>query len=291
MTGFARHQGQDDTCSWTWEAKTVNGKSRDVRCRLPSGFEGLDQEARGRAAKRIRRGNVSLTLSIIRNDTLGGYRINRDMLDSILGMLPELRQQLDGAAPPSLEGLLSIRGVVEQVEDDIPEEIRGGLERALLEGLDRTLDELAAMRREEGGRLETVLSEQLGTIATLVEEAGRLAATQPATIRQRLKEQIEALIEDVPTMPEERLAQEAAILMTKADVREELDRLAAHIEASRDLMAEDAAIGRKMDFLCQEFNREANTLCSKAADVDLSRVGLELKAVIEQMREQVQNIE
>ena len=192
---------------------------------------------------------------------------------------------------PRLDGLLAVRGVVEFADETEENAVGESSLGEMKASLDQVLGALARARNEEGERIALVLSEQLAGIATSCDEAESTAAMQPQAIRQRLARQIAELTEDRPELPEERLAQEAALLMTKADVREELDRLAAHLEAARALLAEEGAIGRRLDFLCQEFNREANTLCSKAADMELTRIGLALKAMIEQFREQVQNIE
>lgn len=291
MTGFARAEGHDDDYSWVWEARSVNGKGLDVRCRLPSGFEALEQTVRDRAKQTLRRGNVSLSLSLTRTLAASSRHLNEDVFDSIAALLPDLAARVPDAAPASLDGLLALRGVLDSGDEGLTDAQTKQLEPALMAGLDAALAALTDMRRAEGGRLAEVLCGQIDTIEALSAEALRLAATQPDAIARRLAEQVGALLKEVPALPAERLAQEAALLMTKADVSEELDRLAAHAAAARELMAADAAIGRKLDFLCQEFNREANTLCSKSADVDLTRVGLDLKAAIEQFREQVQNIE
>jgi len=291
MTGFARTEGYDAHCSWVWEARSVNGKGLDVRSRLPGGLEQLEQPVRERIKKALRRGNVSASLTVTWVKTAGAFRVNQETLDHYIQLLPELTQKIPGLAAPSVDGLLSLRGVIEANDEALPDDARAQLEATLLTGLDQALTALQAMRAEEGGKLATVLGQQVDTIESLCLEAGKLAAAHPDAIAKRLAEQVAALLQDVPALPAERLAQEAALLMTKADIAEELDRLAAHITATRDLMAVDEAIGRKLDFLCQEFNREANTLCSKSGDVDLTRIGLELKAQIEQFREQVQNIE
>ncbi len=291
MTGFARAEGHEDDFSWTWEGKSVNGKGLDVRCRLPAGCEGLEQPARERVAKRFRRGNISLALTVQWKQVRGSYRINRAVLDDILSLLPEMRERLPDAGPPQVDGLLALRGVIEPVEDEQSEAAHRAIETTLLAGLEAALESLASMRDQEGARLASVLNAHLDGIDRLCAEAESLAAAQPDAIKERLRTQVAALLEAVPALPEERLAQEAALFMAKADVREELDRLKAHLEAARDLMGGDGAVGRRLDFLCQEFNREANTLCSKSVDVALTRVGIDLKAGVEQLREQVQNIE
>lgn len=291
MTGYARAEGSLDACSWSWEAKSVNGKGLDVRVRLPSGFESLEAEVREAAKKWLRRGNLSLSLTIDWRSSDGSYRINRAVLDGYIALLPELARQAPDASPARLDGLLALKGVVEAIDDGLSEDARAELDEALMAGLDEALQALLAMRGQEGARLETVLAGQVGAIDNLCAEASKTAAARPAAIRKKLREQVRALLEDSPSLAADRLEQEAALLMTKADINEEIDRLAAHVSAARDLIAADAAVGRKLDFLCQEFNREANTLCSKSGDVELTRIGLDLKAMIEQFREQVQNIE
>ncbi|HJO74489.1 MAG TPA: YicC/YloC family endoribonuclease [Rhodospirillales bacterium] len=291
MTGFARAEGRKDANSWTWEIKSVNAKGLDVRSRLPSGFESLEKPLRDRAAKRLKRGNVSVALNLRRQEGVAGVRVNHAVLEELLAALPEIRKRVADAREPSLDGLLALRGVVEPVEEDLNDEAREALETEILNDFDTALEALAAMRDEEGVRLAETLQARLDDIAGLCAEAEKLAAMQPNALRARLKSQVRTLLEDIPAIPEERLAQEAVLLMSKADLREELDRLQAHQEAALELMNGTGAVGRKLDFLCQEFNREANTLCSKSQDIDLTRIGLELKAAIEQLREQVQNIE
>jgi uncharacterized protein (TIGR00255 family) len=218
-------------------------------------------------------------------------RVNTAVLEEILALLPQVEARLANPAPSSADRLLALRGVVE-VADEMPTgESRKALDAALLRGLERALASLASMRGQEGARLAPVLAAQLEAISTLCARAEALASTQPAMLLERLRQQVAALGEAVPALPEERLAQELAMLALKADAREELDRLKAHVQAVSHLLGGDGAVGRRLDFLCQEFNREANTLCSKSADVELTAVGVELKAVIEQFREQVQNIE
>ncbi len=291
MTGFARTGGQDGACSWTWEVKSVNAKGLDVRCRLPGGFERLEPPARDRVKEMFRRGNLTLMLNVTWDKGRAGFRVNQAVLGELLATLPEIQKQVPGAGPPSADGLLGLRGVIEPIEEDLSDEALEALETTILADLDSALEGLAEMRGDEGSRLVPAIESLLDDIGRLCGKAEELAAAQPEAIRERLKTQVQALLEDVPAIPEERLVQEAALLMSKADLREELDRLKAHQEAARELVASDNAVGRKLDFLCQEFNREANTLCSKSQDIELTRVGLELKAAIEQLREQVQNIE
>lgn len=291
MTGFARSDGSSPDCVWGWEVKSVNGKGLDVRLRLPRGFDFLEAKVREAFTRRFTRGNLQVNLDLIWNEQGGGIAVNEDALGCVLDAISNLQHRDANFAPASPDGILALRGVLETADSEVSDEQRQALADDLLAGLDRVLDQLEQARDAEGARLGAVLLGQLETIERLSVEAAQLAATQPDSIRAKLKEQIEALMADVKGLDETRLHQEAALLMTKADVREELDRLKAHGAAARDLLADDGAIGRRLDFLCQEFNREANTLCSKSADVELTRIGLEMKAVIEQFREQVQNIE
>ncbi|NQU56491.1 MAG: YicC family protein [Rhodospirillales bacterium] len=291
MTGYARNEGSGEHCSWTWEARGVNGKGLDVRCRLPAGFDAMEAVVRERVKQRLVRGNISLSLSIEWLCQGGAYAINEDVLSGYIAMMPELNEKIPGLKPPTLDGLLALKGVIEPRDEAVSEQARAALQTVLLSDLEETLSAMIAMRADEGARLADVLSQQVATIEDLCAAATKTAAMRPDAIRLRLKQQVEALLADAPSLSAERLEQEAALLMTKADINEELDRLIAHVGAARDLLKSDGAIGRKLDFLCQEFNREANTLCSKSGDVELTRIGLDMKAMIEQFREQVQNIE
>jgi len=291
MTGFARTEGQAAGCSWTWEVRSVNGKGLEVRSRLPAGFEALEPRVRQHVSSTLKRGNIGANLTVTWIERPAGVRVNTEALHQIVALLPDIQHRLPGCLPPSPEGLLGLRGIIEIVDEQPTEETRAALDEAVLDGLDRALGSLASMRRDEGARMATVLEGHLGRIAGLCREANGLAAAQPAAIMARLLEQVGALIDTIPALPEDRLAQEVALLATKADLREELDRLKAHHEAALALVSGGGPVGRKLEFLCQEFNREANTLCSKSADVQLTRVGIDIKATIDQLREQVQNIE
>ncbi len=288
MTGFARAEGEADGVSWIWELKSVNSRSLDLRLRLPPGFDALEAPLRAVLARRIRRGNVSANLTISRLAP-PAMRVNREMLAQILGLVRELAVGID-AAPPRLDGLIGLRGVIETVEDE-PDNVVEARRGAVLDGWSIALDRLVAARAEEGVRLLEALSAQRTEMAALVEAAAGCAAAQPEALRARLQALLGELAGPAPTMPEERVAQELAMLVTRADVREELDRLRAHIAQAGELLERGEAVGRQLDFLCQELNREANTLCSKSASLELTRIGLALKAVIEQFREQVQNLE
>ncbi|MBV9859821.1 MAG: YicC family protein [Alphaproteobacteria bacterium] len=288
MTGFGRAEGEAAGIKWVWEVKSVNGKSLDLRVRLAPGFEALEPQLRAEMSRRFRRGNVSATLGINRAAPTG-LRINRDLLAQLAALTTELAGEIE-AAPPRLDGLLALRGVIETGDADSGEAVEGQ-RRAVLGSWATALDRLAAARAQEGGRLERVLKEQLTRLAALVDQAGALAAAQPEAIRERLRSLLATLVDLTSGMSEERVAQELALLVSRADIREELDRLRAHLAQARELLGKDDAIGRQLDFLCQELNREANTLCSKSADIELTRIGLALKLAIEQFREQVQNIE
>jgi uncharacterized protein (TIGR00255 family) len=290
MTGFARREGGDAEQTWVWEAKSVNGKGLDVRVRVPSGLDRLEHEVRGRVPKVLARGNVSVSLSLERGTRRQQLQVNREMLDQLVRLTRELRTEVD-AAPPRLDGLLAVRGVLETVEEPEDETARAAREHAMLADLDALLGDLAAARVQEGAALHEAAERHLAEIGRLSEQARRCAASQPEALRERLRKQVQDLLDTRTGLSEERLAQEAALLASKADVREELDRLDAHVTAARELLDGGGAIGRRLDFLCQEFNREANTLCSKAGEVALTRIGLSLKNAVDQLREQVQNIE
>jgi uncharacterized protein (TIGR00255 family) len=288
MTGFARAEGDELGISWVWETKSVNGKSLDLRLRLPPGFDALEPRLRAMLAQRIRRGNISAVLAITRTAP-AAVRINRDALAQLVSLMNELAREVE-AAPPRLDGLLALRGVVETVEDD-DEAVLEGRRSAVLDSWEAALGRLAVARAEEGTRLALLLGDQLAEMAVLVRAAENCAAGQPEAIRERLKTMLASLADLVPGLPEDRVAQEMALLIARSDVREEIERLRAHLEQARDLLQQGEAVGRRLDFLCQELNREANTLCSKSADIELTRIGLSLKAAVEQFREQVQNIE
>ena len=285
MTGFARATVQDTGgAAWTWELRSVNGRSLEVRSRLPAGLDHLEAQLRAAAAKRLSRGNVSVTLSSSSSSSGPRLRLNRAALDDVLAIVREIQGEVEAAAP-RLDGLLGLRGVLDSGETELTLD-----DKAALAAFDEALRALAAARADEGKQLERHLTAHLDAIERLTAEAGVCAGAQPAAIKARLQAQIADLL-DGGTMPAERVAQEAALLATRADIREELDRLKAHIVAARALLRESAAIGRKLDFLSQEFNREANTLCSKSSDIELTRIGLALKAEIDRLREQAANIE
>jgi uncharacterized protein (TIGR00255 family) len=289
MTGFARVEGGDEQgVSWVWEIKSVNSKSLDLRLRTGPSFDTLEPQLRALLAQRFRRGNFSANLAVTRTAP-ATVRINREALAQLVVLMNELAGEIE-AAPPRIDGLLALRGVVETVEDG-SEAMIEKRQRGLVDGWVTALDRLAEARADEGTRLAAVLETQLKEMHNLVEAAAACAAAQPAAIREKLRTMLAAVADLVPGMPEDRVAQEMALLITRADIREELERLRAHIGQAADLLAQGDAIGRRLDFLCQELNREANTLCSKSSDIELTRIGIALKAAVEQFREQVQNIE
>ena len=290
MTGFARQEGGYDLMTWVWEVKSVNGRNLDLRLRLPQGFEALEAEIRKLVPGRLARGNVQVALVVDRSRLPLRYRVNRELLQQLLGLTKELGEDLPAAAP-RLDGLLGIKGVLEPEEDSDDEAGAEARNAAMLRDLAAALGKLSRARAEEGARLAAVIATHLDSFEEVVEAAGKSAELQPPALRERLARQVSELLEASPGLPEERLAQEAALLATKADVREELDRLRAHLDSARDLMKAGGAVGRRFDFLCQELNREANTLCSKSADMELTRQGLTMKTLVDKLREQVQNIE
>jgi uncharacterized protein (TIGR00255 family) len=289
MTGFARVAGGLGTLSWAFEAKSVNGKSLELRVRLPQGQESLELPLRQAAQRHLTRGNVQLNLSFDRAAERVRLAINEPLLEELLALAQGLERR--GLAPARVDGLLALRGVVETAEETPDVAAREAQQAALLADAERLFAGLAAQRNQEGAALQATLLAQLGLLGDLVAQAARLAGAQPQAIRARLAAQVAELLGAQPGLPEERLAQEVALLAVKADVREELDRLTAHGTELRRLVEEGGAVGRKLDFLCQELNREANTLCAKAADLEMTRVGLALKGVVDQLREQVQNVE
>ena len=294
MTGYARAQGSDERRRWVWEARSVNGRNLEIRCRVPQGFDRLENPARSAIGNRMKRGNVSLTLTVASEQQGKPLRINRALLAELAVLVEEVRKGT-GAAAPTADGLLRVRGVIEEEEGaDESEEALAKLDRALSGTLDEVLKALAAARAAEGRALAVVIDRHVGEIEDLCKRAADRAAAQIGTVRARFVAQLAELLERAPPLSEERFAQEVALLVGKADVREELDRLAAHIAQAKTLLADarpDNPVGRKFDFLCQEFNREANTLCSKSADIELTRIGIDLKGAIERLREQVQNVE
>jgi uncharacterized protein (TIGR00255 family) len=290
MTGFARADGVHGNTNWYWEARSVNGRNLELRLRVPLGFEGLEIKARNLAQEKLARGNCTLNLGVRREAGKTEIRLNEAALAQAQAVA-ERAQALTDLKAPRLDTLLAMRGVVEAAEPQESEEAEAALNHALLAGLASVLDELVSAREAEGERLQAVISKQLAIIAALVDHAEGTAARRPEAISARLSEQIARLAEASAGLDPERLHQEALLLAAKADIQEELDRLRAHLAAANELIESSQPVGRKFEFLAQEFNREANTICSKASDIEISRTGIELKTVIDQLREQVQNIE
>ncbi len=290
MTGFAREAGATGPNQWAWEIKSVNGRGLEVRMRTPPGLDAAGEEARQIIMRGLSRGQCQLTLSLTRAAGAARVRINRDVLAGLIEDLARVPRP-EGLGPATLDGLLAIRGVVEIDEESGGEAFDEALKRDLVAGAARLVAALQVSRAAEGAALDSVLARQLDEIGRLVEAADSSAGRQPEAVKARLASQVATLLEASQALDPGRLHQEAALLASRADIREELDRLRSHLDAARALLAEEAAVGRRLDFLAQEFGRETNTLCSKANDVALSRIGLELKAVVEQFREQVANIE
>jgi uncharacterized protein (TIGR00255 family) len=291
MTGFARAVANHDGVSIAWEVKSVNGKSVELRLRLPPGFERLEPALRQAVQKRFARGNFQATLTVGKAGALQAQPVvNELFLKDIAGLAQRLQEQF-GVAPPSADGLLSLRGVLDVPEAIESEEVRAALDAALLAALDDALAGLETARRAEGDALKGLLLGHIDVIEALTLKAEADSSRDPAVIRQRLAEQVRLLMEASANLDESRLHMEAAFLATKADIREEIDRLKTHIASGRALLATGGAVGRKLDFLAQEFNRESNTLCAKSNAASVTAIGLELKAVVDQFREQVQNLE
>jgi len=290
MTGFARIDGAEDGYNWVWELRSVNSRSLDVRLRLPNGMDHIEAGLRKIIAERLTRGNISVSLTLQKPPSRQEVLINSEVLNQILDLSKKL-SEAHNFSPPSVDGLLTIRGVLEVRDEEENDQQRKILEKAVLDAFAKALDELVQNRYAEGERLAVSVGRHLNEIDSYITEASSIDEVQPAVIVKRLREQINSLANELPALTEDRLAQEAAILAVKSDIREELDRLSAHVEGGRELIEGGSPVGRKLDFLCQEFNREANTVCSKSSALKLTRVGLELKAAIERLREQIQNIE
>ena len=290
MTGFAETQGRHANLRWRWEAKSVNGRGLDFRLRIPSGFEGLEPSARMLAAERFKRGSLQAVLTVETEEGARGFRVDPAALADAVRIAKKIAEET-GLPPARVDGLLALKGVVVQEEQALNDEARLKRDAALLETLASALDALAKARATEGTKLAGILRAQIDEIARLTNEARKLAADQPGKLKERLLTQLSELLAPGKNLPEDRIAQEVALLASRADLREELDRLAAHCQEARVLLDAREPSGRKLDFLAQEFNREANTLCAKSSDIALTRIGLALKAGIDQFREQVQNVE
>ena len=290
MTGFARADGALGATSWTWEVKSVNGRSLDLRMRLAQGFESLEPKVRDLVGQHVVRGSVNVNLAVKRADGVSEIRLNEAALKQAVAAAARV-QAITGGPAASTEGLLALRGVLEFVEASESEADAEARIAAMLASLKAALGDLVASRAAEGAHLHTIIADQLADVERLVGFVAVSPARAPEAIRRRLDEMMARILDASSALDPVRLHQEAALLATRADVEEELKRLTAHIAGARDLLKAKDQVGRKLDFLAQEFNREANTLCSKSNDPDITRAGLDLKATIDQMREQVQNVE
>lgn len=290
MTGFSRAHGAFGAWAYAWELKSVNARGLDLRLRVPPAFDAVEIKSRAAIAARLARGSVVANLSAKRVDEAAPARINRAALDRLLIALDEVPQRAN-LRPAALDGLLSLPGIVDIAQPEEEEAQRAALESHILRALDEALDALLAARREEGAALTRVLRARLDRIRELAAQADALPARQPEAIRERLAQQIARLMESAEGLDAARLHQEAVLIAVKSDIREELDRLKAHVASALDLLEKGGPIGRRLDFFAQELGRESNTLCAKSGDAALTALGLDMKIEIEQWREQVQNIE
>jgi len=290
MTGFARGHGIAGSYAWSWEIKSVNAKGLDLRFRLPPGWDVIEVPARAYAAEKLSRGTVYANLAVERKGVQPTAKINEPVLGAVLSTLKNLSGKVE-AAPASLDGILSLKGVIEITEADEREEDHRAAETAIIGAFGQALSELVTMRRAEGETIGRLLNKRLDEIATLTARAEKAPGRKPEAIRARLVEQVATLMSASDRFDPDRLHQEAILLAAKADIREELDRLTSHVGQAKKLLTDGGAVGRKLDFLAQELHRESNTLTAKANEVELTNIGLELKSVIEQFREQVQNLE
>lgn len=290
MTGFAATGGEVDGSVWRWDLRTVNGRGLDMRLRLPPGLEAVEPQAREQVAKVVSRGSCQINLQVRRTSASSDISVNEAAITRVLALVEQIRKAGD-VAPPTADGVLALKGVLEVAEPDQTAEMRERTAAVLITGLIEALGELDASRSREGEELSRSLISQLDEISAIVSAITQLPTRTRQAQLDRLRTQLDRLLETGVELSSERMQQEAALLATKVDIREELDRLNAHVEAARGLIVADGAVGRRLDFLAQEFNREANTICAKSSDIETTRLGLELKAVIDQLREQVQNVE
>jgi uncharacterized protein (TIGR00255 family) len=293
MTGFARSQGAVDDAgatSFAWELKSVNGKGFDLRLRLPQGFDELEPALRKRATETLARGTIYANLTVKRESAGIEVRINEDVLNAVLRAAQSIGQKIDAVAP-SIDGLLAIKGVIDIAEHEPDEAETQAAKGAIAAAFEAALADLAAMRRREGEALGAILKQRLDEIEALAARAENAPGRKPEAIRAPLAEPIDAFLQTSDRFDADRLHQEAVMIAARADIREELDRIASHVAQAREMLAKGGAVGRRLDFLAQEFNREVNTCCSKSGDTELTAIGLEMKNVVEQFREQVQNLE
>lgn len=290
MTGFARSHDACGAYAFEWELRSVNAKGLDLRMRLPPGWDAVEPLIRKRATELLARGTVYANLSVKRADAGPLIRVNDEVLASVIKVAADLSAKL-AAPPPTVDGILAIKGVLEVSEPDDSEEDRQAAEAAVLKAFDQALSGLVEMRRREGTSLQQILASRLDEIAALARRADGAPGRHADAVKARLSEQIAMLLESSERFDADRLHQEAIMIAAKADIREELDRIASHVAQARELIGKGGAVGRRLDFLAQEFNREVNTTCSKSNDLELTNIGLEMKNVVEQFREQVQNLE
>ncbi|MBL4766236.1 MAG: YicC family protein [Rhodobacteraceae bacterium] len=288
MTGYGRAEGSFEDWSWVWETRAVNGKTLDMRLRLPTGFESLDPKIRKKVGAALKRGNLQISLTMNASEGEGSYKINHDWLQTLIREGNDIAKA-SGLEPARLDGLYLVRGVISETIGSASDPLMAERNDAILDSLGDMLDALVKARKSEGEAMGNILSECVEAFETLTQDARKCESAQASHIQQKLATRVSELLSE--DMPEDRLMQEAALLAVKADVREELDRLDAHIEQAKTLIQKGSPIGRKLDFLSQEFIREINTLCSKSTDIDLTRTGLEMKSLIEQFREQAANVE
>ena len=290
MTGFARTQGEFDGTSWVWEMRSVNGKGLDLRIRVPNGFEEIETAARTLLSKHFKRGNIQISLSVTQAASASLPYINHEAVEALIASAKELQQKVGGELPTAAE-LMSMRGVVELGEKQLNDKAKKDRNTAILNNLETAAQSLLEMRRGEGQAIASVLGEQVTKISELHSAIEANDARTPDAIKAQLKAQVDKLIENNAEFDDQRLYQEAAILAAKADLQEELDRLVVHVKAAQELLSSDGPIGRRLDFLAQEFNRECNTICSKSNSAKVTSIGLDMKLIIDQFREQLQNME
>ena len=291
MTGFARTAGSINGFSWVWEVKSVNGKGIDIRCRLPQGLENIDNDVRSMTKRLFKRGNFNINLEI--NGGMGKevYEINIEHLKNLINFIGAEHSSLKNFAKPQLDNLLNVRGVIEKSNKSEFDKNLKELTKNILLGIEKVLKALLKSRSNEGQRIHEFLYKQLRLIRNLHKKASKIAGAQSQKMYDNLREQLILLTSSPIALSEDRLLQEVALLVAKADICEEFDRLESHMEAADALIKNGGSIGRQLDFLCQEFNREVNTICSKSSDIRIVKIGLELKLLFEQFREQIQNIE
>lgn len=287
MTGFGSFSSENGT-SGTWTLRSVNGKGLEIRCRCPAGYEDMEPKIRECLRSFFTRGSISVSLDIAQDIQIQTPQINQPFLEELCRLAEKIHEKFPLLQPASIDGLMNVRGVAELNQDN--GENHDEKSQLFLASLEKAAEALKSSRLMEGAKITVCLNDQINQIERLVSQAKNQAAAQPEKIREKLKENL-SLLKETTDLSEERFMQEVTACMLRADVREELDRLAAHVRTARELFAEKGPVGRKLDFLCQEFNREANTLCSKSADIELTKTGMALKATIDQLREQIQNIE